>query len=824
MTNESRDPVCGMTVDPATSTISYEHLGQTYYFCCDGCRAKFQADPDRFLNQQPSALEAAHAAPADLLRQGSGRQQASPNGPASGAWFVCPMDPEVREPEPGACPRCGMALEMELDAATLFPTVEYTCPMHPEVVRAEPGSCPQCGMALEPRTLAPTDQPNPELDDMTRRFWTGGAIGFPVFALAMAEMMLGDRVSQTIGRAFSNWVQLVFATPVVLWAGRPFFERAWASVVNRSPNMFTLIGLGVGSAYLYSVAATVAPRLFPEGFRMDGGVEPYFDTAVVIIVLVLLGQVLELRARGRTGAAIRALLGLAPVTARRVVDGTEQDVPLAAVHPGDLLRVRPGEKVPVDGVVVEGTSAVDESMVTGEPLPVEKLEGAKLVGATMNGTGTLLMRAERVGAQTLLAQIVVMVGEAQRSRAPIQRLADRVAEFFVPAVVTVAVLAFISWSVWGPEPRLALAVLSSVAVLIIACPCALGLATPMAVMVGTGRGAGAGILIKNAEALETLERVDTLIVDKTGTLTEGRPAVTAVVPVDGVGEEELLRVAAGLERGSEHPLAAAITRAAADRGITVPDATDFRAEPGRGVLGSVEGIRVALGTAALLEQRGLETAALAARADELRRDGQTVVYVAVGDALAGLLGVSDPVKRTTPEAIEQLRAEGLRVVMVTGDNRVTAEAVASTLGIEDVEAEVLPVDKQRIVAERQAAGEVVAMAGDGINDAPALAEAAVGIAMGTGTDVAIESAGITLVRGDLRSIVQARRLSRATMRNIRQNLFLAFVYNAVGVPVAAGVLYPVLGLLVSPMWASAAMTLSSLSVISNALRLRKVEL
>ena len=814
MTRDTRDPVCGMTVDPAKSRFTHAHAGQTYYFCCDGCRVKFQADPGRFLNPQSSAAEAAPSA----------SDEASVDRPASGAWFICPMDPEVREPEPGACPRCGMALEAELGVAALFPTVEYTCPMHPEVVRAGPGSCPQCGMALEPRTLAPTDQPNPELDDMTRRFWIGAAIGFPVFALAMAEMMLGERVSQTIDRALSNWVQLVFATPVVLWAGRPFFERAWASVVNRSPNMFTLIGLGVGSAYLYSVAATMAPRLFPEGFGVAGGVEPYFDTAVVIIVLVLLGQVLELRARGRTGTAIRALLGLAPVTARRVTDGTEQDVPLAAVHPGDLLRVRPGEKVPVDGVVVEGRSAVDESMVTGEPLPVEKAEGATLVGATMNGTGTLLMRAERVGAETLLAQIAAMVGEAQRSRAPIQRLADRVAEFFVPAVVIVAVLAFIGWSFWGPEPRLARAVLSSVAVLIIACPCALGLATPMAVMVGTGRGAGAGILIKNAEALETLERVDTLIVDKTGTLTEGKPAVTAVVPVDGVAEEELLRVAAGLERGSEHPLAAAIMRAAADRGITVPDATDFRAEPGRGVLGSIEGTRVTLGTAALLEQRGLETLALAARADELRRDGQTVVYVAVGDALAGLLGVSDPVKNTTPEAIEQLRAEGLRVVMVTGDNRVTAEAVASTLGIDDVVAEVLPADKQRIVAERQAAGEVVAMAGDGINDAPALAEAAVGIAMGTGTDVAIESAGITLVRGDLRSIVEARRLSRATMRNIRQNLFLAFIYNVIGVPVAAGVLYPALGLLVSPMWASAAMTLSSLSVISNALRLRKVEL
>ena len=814
VSSETVDPVCGMTVDPATSTISHERGGQTYYFCCDGCCAKFQADPDRFLKRASLGPEAAPVASAD----------ASAAGPASGTWFICPMDPEVREPEPGACPKCGMALEAELDAAALFPTVEYTCPMHPEVVSAEPGSCPQCGMALDPRTLGPTDQPNPELDDMTRRFRIGAAIGFPVFALAMGEMMLGERVSETIGRAVSNWVQLVFATPVVLWAGWPFFERAWASVVNRSPNMFTLIGLGVGSAYLYSVAATVAPRLFPEGFRMAGGVEPYFDTAVVIIVLVLLGQVLELRARGRTGAAIRALLGLAPVKARRVTDGTEQDVALAAVRPGDLLRVRPGEKVPVDGVVVEGSSAVDESMVTGEPLPVEKLEGAPLVGATMNGTGTLLMRAERVGAQTLLAQIVTMVGEAQRSRAPIQRLADRVAEFFVPAVVTVAVLAFIGWSVWGPEPRLAMAVLSSVAVLIIACPCALGLATPMAVMVGTGRGAGAGILIKNAEALETLERVDTLIVDKTGTLTEGKPAVTAVLPIDGVAEEELLRVAAGLERGSEHPLAGAITQAAVDRGITIPNATDFRAEPGRGVVGTVEGTRVALGTAALLEQRGLETAALAARADELRRDGQTVVYVAVGDALVGLLGVSDPVKRTTPEAIEQLRAEGLHVVMVTGDNRVTAEAVASILGIDDVVAEVLPADKQRIVAERQQAGDVVAMAGDGINDAPALAEAAVGIAMGTGTDVAIESAGITLVRGDLRSIVQARRLSRATMRNIRQNLFLAFVYNAVGVPVAAGVLYPVLGLQVSPMWASAAMTLSSLSVISNALRLRKAEL
>ncbi|MDP7690935.1 MAG: heavy metal translocating P-type ATPase, partial [Vicinamibacterales bacterium] len=724
---KSVDPVCGMTVDPATSASSYEHEGQTYYFCCDGCRTKFSADPDRYLNPQPP--------PADKP------------APPPGTWFICPMDPDVREAKPGACPKCGMALEAELGADALLPTVEYTCPMHPDVVQSEPGSCPTCGMALEARTVDPTDQPNPELDDMTRRFWVGAVIGFPVFALAMTEMVLGERVNQTIGRTTSNWVQLLFATPVVLWAGRPFFERAWASIVNRSPNMFTLIGLGVGSAFLYSVVATVAPGLFPQGFRMAGGVEPYFDTSVVIIVLVLLGQVLELRARGRTGAAIRALLGLAPATARRVADGKEEDVPLAAVHPDDLLRVRPGEKVPVDGVVVEGKSAVDESMLTGEPLPVEKTEGAKLVGATMNGTGTLLMRAERVGAQTLLAQIVMMVGEAQRSRAPIQRLADRLAEFFVPAVVTVAVLAFIGWSVWGPEPRLALALVSSVAVLIIACPCALGLATPMAVMVGTGRGAGVGVLIKNAEALETLERVDTLIVDKTGTLTEGKPAVTAVVPFGEVSEDELLRVAAALERGSEHPLAAAITQAASDRAITIPEATDFQAEPGRGVVGSVEGTLVALGTAALLEQRGVETVPLAGHADELRRDGQTVVYVAVGGALAGLIGVSDPVKGTTPEAIGQLQAEGLRVVMVTGDNWVTAHAVASTLGIDDVVAEVLPADKQRIVAERQQAGDVVAMAGDGINDAPALAEATVGIAMGTGTDVAIESAGITLVRG-----------------------------------------------------------------------------
>jgi Cu+-exporting ATPase len=627
-----------------------------------------------------------------------------------------------------------------------------------------------------------------------------------------------------VGRATSNWTQLVFATPVVLWVGRPFFERAWASVVNRSPNMFTLIGLGVGSAYLYSLAATVAPGLFPDGFRLVGGVEPYFDTAVVIIVLVLLGQVLELRARSRTGAALRTLLGLAPPTARLVTGDVEEDVLLAAIHMGDQLRVRPGERVPVDGQVLEGHSTVDESMLTGEPLPVEKFEGARVTGGTLNGTGTLLMRAERVGAQTLLAQIVNMVADAQRSRAPIQRFADRLAAVFVPAVVMVAVLAFVGWAVWGPEPRLALALLSSVAVLIIACPCALGLATPMAIMVGTGRGAGVGVLVKNAEALETLERVDTLIVDKTGTLTEGKPSVATVLPVENTTETELLTVAAGLERASEHRLAAAVMEVAKERALTVPQVDDFHAEVGHGVTGRVQGLQVLLGTAVLLADRGVDTAPLSVRADELRRRGETVVFVAVDGALVGLLGVSDPVKSTTADALRQLRADGLRIVMVTGDNQVTAMAVAVGLGITEVVAGVLPAEKRRIVAERQAAGEVVAMAGDGINDAPALAEAAVGIAMGTGTDVAIESAGITLVRGDLRGIVQARRLSRATMRNIRQNLSLAFVYNAIGVPVAAGVLYPFLGVLISPMWASAAMTLSSLSVILNALRLRQTKL
>ena len=718
-----------------------------------------------------------------------------------------------------------MALEPDISTNTLA-KVEYMCPMHPEVVRDEPGSCPTCGMALEPRAVTVEEPPSPELVDMTRRFWIGAALAFPVFALAMTEMVLGGQMTQLVPRALSNWIQLVFATPVVVWAGRPFFVRGWASIVTRRPNMFTLIALGVGSAYLYSVLATAVPEVFPVGFRRDGGVEPYFDTSVVIIVLVLLGQVLELRARHRTGEALRSLLGLAPSIAHRVTDDGEDDVPLSLVHVGDTLRVRPGERIPVDAVVVDGRSSVDESMISGEPIPIEKESGSHVLGATVNGTGSLVVRAEHVGSETMLAQIVRMVSEAQRSRAPIQRLADRLAEYFVPAVIAVAGVAFVGWSVWGPEPRFALALVSAVAVLIIACPCALGLATPMAIMVGTGRGATAGVLIRNAEALETLERVDTLIVDKTGTLTEGRPRVHTVVTVSDLGEDDLLQIAAGLERASEHPLASAVVQAAEERHLSIPPVSDFQSETGRGVSGMVTGHRVILGTAPMFAARGIDTDAIEERRAALSARGETVVLVGVDGVLVGALGISDRVKASTGEAIRRLQDDGLQIVMVTGDSRATAEAVASQLGLppDSVIAEVLPADKRRIVAERQAAGHVVAMAGDGINDAPALAEAAVGIAMGTGTDIAIESAGVTLVKGDLRAIARARTLSRATMRNIRQNLFLAFVYNGVGVPVAAGALYPFVGVFISPMWASAAMTLSSLSVIGNALRLRRVRL
>jgi P-type Cu+ transporter len=756
------DPVCGMTIEEEDAAGSHAHGGTTYYFCNPSCLEQFKADPPSFLGPRTAAVAPAAAG------------------------------------------------------------TEYVCPMHPEVQSATPGACPICGMALEPRVASLEEKPNPELIDMTRRFWIAAILGAPVFVLTMADMA-GASLASGHG-ALVNGIGLALATPVVFWAGWPFFERAWASIVNRSPNMFTLIAMGVGAAYAYSAAATLAPGIFPAGARMHGVVPTYFDTAVVITALVLLGQVLELRARSQTGRAIRELLGLAPKTARLVKDGGERDVPLADIVVGDRCRVRPGEKVPVDGVVIEGRSAVDESMITGEPMPSTKEAGSQVTAGTINTTGGLLVRAERVGSDTLLAQIVRMVSDAQRSRAPIQRLADVIAAYFVPAVVAVALLAFVVWSVWGPPPRIALALVSAVAVLIIACPCALGLATPMAIMVGTGRGATAGVLVRNAEAIERLEKVDTIVVDKTGTLTEGKPSVVSIVVASGHSENEALALAAALEQSSEHPLAAAVIAAARARQVSVPRADRFSADPGKGVSGIVNGSAVRLGNLAMMRDAGARLGEIAARADALRAEGQTVIYLAIEQTLIALLGIADPIKASTAEAIAALHAERLRLVMLTGDNRTTAEAVARRLGIDDVRADVLPADKRAVVQQLQRDGHVVAMAGDGINDAPALAEAAVGIAMGTGTDVAIESAGITLLSGDLRGLVRARRLSRATMRNIRQNLALAFVYNAVGVPVAAGVLYPLTGTLISPIWASAAMTLSSVSVIANALRLRRVRL
>ena len=795
------DPVCGMTIEETDAVGTHQHAGVTYYFCNPSCLERFKADPKAFLTPGKTAATPAPA----------------------GATFICPMDPEVHSSKPGACPKCGMALEPDLSNPLSHSKVEYTCPMHPEIVRDAPGACPICGMALEPRTVTLLDAPNPELVDMTRRFRIAAVLAVPVFVVTMADMAMGGRLVMTRGMLV-NWMGLVLSTPVVFWAGWPFFERAWASVVNRSPNIFTLIALGVGAAFGYSAVATIAPAVFPEGFRMHGIVETYFDTAAVITVLVLLGQVLELRARSQTSSAIRKLLGLAPKTARVVRDGVETDLPLSEVKVGDVCRVRPGEKVPVDGVVVEGRSAIDESMVSGEPMPVEKDAGQRVTGGTMNTTGSLLIRADRVGADALLAQIVRMVGEAQRSRAPIQRLADQIAAYFVPAVVGAAILAFIAWSLWGPEPRLAHALVSAVAVLIIACPCALGLATPMAIMVGSGRGAAAGVLMKSAEALERLERVDTLVVDKTGTLTEGKPKLVSVVALGGHSEADIVRIAAGLEQSSEHPLAAAILTGARERQIQIPAVVDFQSVPGKGIGARMDGLPAALGNLAMMDEQHVSTDAANAKVNELRLQGQTVMFLALDGQLAGLIGVADPIKATSLEAITALHAEGLRIVMLTGDNRVTAEAVAKALQIDEVRADVLPAGKRAVIQELQQAGRVVAMAGDGINDAPALAEATVGIAMGTGTDVAIESAGITLVQGDLRGIVRARRLSRATMRNIRQNLFLAFAYNAVGVPVAAGLLYPFTGTLISPIWASAAMTLSSVSVIGNALRLRRTQL
>ena len=737
--------------------------------------------------------------------------------------YTCPMHPEIRQRGPGTCPKCGMTLEPVVASG---PRTEWTCPMHPQIVRDKPGSCPICGMALEPRTVGAVEGPDPELVDMTRRFWIGLVLTLPLLAFVMGDMLPGQPLRHLVPSRLSAWLQLVFATPVVLWAGWPFFERGWASIVNRSLNMFTLIALGTGTAYVYSAVGTLAPGAFPPSFRTHGSeVGLYFEAAAVITVLVLLGQVLELRARSQTSSAIKALLRLAPPTARRLrQDGTDEEVLLEHVQVSDRLRVRPGEKVPVDGVVLEGRSAVDESMVTGESMPVEKTTGSRVIGGTMNATGGFVMRAERVGGETLLAQIVHMVGEAQRSRAPIQRLADVVSAWFVPAVVLIAIASFGAWAAWGPEPRLAHGIVNAVAVLIIACPCALGLATPMSIMVGTGRGALAGVLIRSAEALEILEKVDTLVVDKTGTLTEGRPRLRAVLPVADVPEAEVLRLAASVEVGSEHPLAAAIVEGAQARGLKAIAANHFRSVTGKGVVARVDGRVVSLGNAALMRELGVDAGAVLARADELRSDGQTVMFVARDGRLIGLVGVADPIKESASEALEHLRQAGLTIVMLTGDSRRTAEAVATKLGITHVEAEVLPERKIEVVRDFRAKGGRIAMAGDGVNDAPALAAADVGIAMGTGTDVAMQSAGVTLVKGDLRGIVRARRLSGATMRNIRQNLFFAFIYNALGVPIAAGVFYPWTGLLLSPIIASAAMTFSSVSVIGNALRLRRVTL
>ncbi|TAM81039.1 MAG: heavy metal translocating P-type ATPase [Acidobacteria bacterium] len=797
-----KDPICGMDVEPATAAGSYEYQGTTYYFCCEPCLEKFRASPEEYI--------------------GATKRGPRPVDPIPRADYTCPMDPEVHQSKPGACPKCGMALEPATVALPQTKT-QYVCPMHPEVVQDRPGSCPKCGMALEPRTVTLEEEVNPEYVDMKRRFWISVVLTVPLMALDMSHMISGHAA---VSGSIANWIQLALATPVVLYCGLPFFQRGWASIVNRSPNMFTLIAIGTGTAYFYSAIATIAPGIFPASFRGAAGtVAVYFEAAAGITALVLLGQVLELRARSHTSSAIKALLGLAPKTARRILDnGTEEDVPLDRVNQGDRLRVRPGEKVPVDGKVLDGSSFVDESMITGEPTPVEKTAGGRVTGGTVNGKGSLVIRAERVGSEMLLAQIVKMVSEAQRSRAPIQRLADVVASYFVPAVVAAAILTFIVWSIVGPSPRMAYALVNAVAVLIIACPCALGLATPMSIMVGTGRGAMAGVLIKNAESLEVLEKVDTVVVDKTGTLTEGKPRLVSVEPMEGWNEHDLLRLAASLERASEHPLAEAIVSGAREKGVELAEGRDFESVTGKGVTGKVDGHKVGLGNSSLLEEQGADAGLFEQRAEALRKDGQTVMFVVVDGKPAGLLGVADPIKESTPEAIRLLHDEGIRIVMLTGDSRTTAQTVAKKLGIDEVEAEVLPQQKGEVVKRLQKEGRIVAMAGDGINDAPALAQAQVGIAMGSGTDVAIESAGITLLKGDLRGIARARRLSRGTMRNIRQNLFFAFVYNSLGIPLAAGVLYPFFGLLLSPLVASAAMTFSSVSVITNALRLRRLPL
>jgi Cu+-exporting ATPase len=803
-----------MTVNPQSAAGSYEHKDKTYYFCSTHCLRKFREDPERFLN---SPIE---SPPSQLV----GIQRAPKPAPVA-QTYTCPMHPEVQQDKPASCPICGMALE---STTVIVPTekVEYTCPMHPEIIRDGPGTCSICGMALEPKSITLIEEENHELNDMQRRFRVSVVLTVPLFFIGMSDLIPGTPLQRVVTPTALAWIQLIMAAPVVFWGGWPFFVRAWQSLVNRRLNMFTLIGLGVGVAYVYSLIATLFPALFPHSFRAHGGSVPvYFEAAAVITTLVLLGQVLELRARSQTGSAIKALLGLAPKTARSVSpEGHEQDVPLHQVNVGDLLRVRPGDKVPVDGLIVEGASAIDESMVTGESIPVAKQPSEPVIGGTLNGTGSFVMRAERVGADTLLSQIVQMVAEAQRSRAPIQKLADQVSAYFVPAVILIAVVTFVVWATVGPEPRMAHGLINAVAVLIIACPCALGLATPMSIMVAMGKAAQAGVLFKNADAIEVLHKVDTLIVDKTGTLTEGKPKVTSVVTTPGIDEPTLLRLAASLEKASEHPLAAAIIAAAHERDVLLTNVASFESITGKGVKGEIAGHRIALGNLALIANLAMDAGDLVSRAEALRSDGQTVIFVVVDDGAAGLIGVADPIKKSTPEAIRQLHKEGVRIVMVTGDSRTTAEAVARKLGLDEVVAEVLPDQKVEVVRRFHDQGHVVAMAGDGVNDAPALAQADVGIAMGTGTDVAIMSAGVTLVRGDLQGIVRARVLSRATMRNIRQNLFFAFFYNALGVPLAAGVLYPVFGLLLNPMIAAAAMSFSSVSVIGNALRLRKLRL
>ena len=837
-----KDPVCGMSITPEKAAGQSEYLGKPRYFCSARCKSKFDSNPAEYIRHGPAPISDAKS--------------------ISEPFYTCPMHAEIRQPNPGSCPKCGMALELitrppklqsapasvaasktiapagspDVPAAgkgapVTAPTAgnQWTCPMHPEILRDGPGSCPKCGMALEPRTPtanAAEEKENPELTDMRRRFWITTGLTVPLVVLAMAHLVPGNPLQTLLPPHLQRWIELALASPVVLWGAWPFFAKFGQSLVNRHLNMFTLIGLGVGVAYLYSLAATFLPGLFPAAFKdAHGMVGVYFEAAAVITVLVLLGQVLELNARSRTGAAIRSLLELAPKTARRLgKDGTEMEIPLDQVQAGDRLRVRPGEKIPVDGKILEGSSYVDESMMTGEPVPVEKQAGDSVIGATINARGSLILVAEKVGAASLLAQIVAMVGEAQRSRAPIQNLADRISGYFVPGVIGVSILTFILWAWLGPEPALAFAIINAVSVLIIACPCALGLATPMSIMVASGKGATAGVLFRSAEAIENLGKVDTLVVDKTGTLTEGQPRVVGMETLPGFTGKEVLRLAAGLEQASEHPLAAAVVDHAKQSGLDIPAVKDFESLTGKGVRGLVDGKRLALGNQALLEDLGLNPGDLAAKAEARRKGAETVMYMVVEGKVAALVAIADPVKPMAREAIAALRKEGVRIIMLTGDNRITAEAVAEKLGLDQVIADVLPNQKAEAVKRLQDEGRIVAMAGDGINDAPALAQAQVGIAMGTGTDVAMQSAGVTLVKGDLNGIVRARKLSRATLRNIRQNLFFAFVYNVLGVPLAAGLLYPVTGWLLSPIIAAAAMSVSSVSVIGNSLRLRALRL